>query len=452
MRIHILGICGTFMAGVAVLAKQQGHQVTGSDQNIYPPMSTQLEAQGIVLHEGYDPQYLEPTPDCIIVGNTMKRGNPVVEYMLDQNLPYLSGPQWLAENILHNRWVLAVAGTHGKTTTTSLLAWILEHAGLAPGFLIGGIPQNFLASAQLGKQPFFVIEADEYDTAFFDKRSKFIHYRPRTAILNNLEYDHADIFPDLAAIQTQFHNLVRTIPSNGLIICPANDKNLQEVLSKGCWTPIDYIDANDKGWQARDIKPGGSEFAVYYDGNKQGTVIWSLLGQHNVHNGLAAIAAARHVGVTVTQSIAALTEFRGVKRRLEVYGQTKGITIYDDFAHHPTAIAYTLKGLRQHVGDARIITVLELGSYTMRTGVHRDAIAPALKDADMVLLARPSGEDWGVADIAAQLSMPAQVCADIDTIIRALVTQAKNGDHIVIMSNTGFGSLHAKLLTALQQL
>jgi UDP-N-acetylmuramate: L-alanyl-gamma-D-glutamyl-meso-diaminopimelate ligase len=449
MHLHILGICGTFMAGIAVLAKQQGHHVTGADSNVYPPMSDQLRAQGIVLQEGYDPQQLRQTPDIIIVGNAMKRGNPAIEYMLDRHLPYTSGPQWLAENILRERWVLAVAGTHGKTTTSGMLAWILEAAGLQPGFLIGGVAQNFGVSARLGAAPFFVIEADEYDSAFFDKRSKFIHYQARTLILNNLEYDHADIFPDLAAIQTQCHHLVRTIPNNGLIICPANDQHLAKVLAQGCWTPITYIDGDHTSWQARDVVADGSAFAIYYADKLQGNLQWNLLGLHNVHNALAAIAAARHAGVPAAQAISALSEFRNAKRRLEILWQKNDITIYDDFAHHPTAIATTLAGLRQHVGaTARIIAVVELGSYTMRTGVHRDTLAPALQAANRVLIARPQ-EDWGVTEIAARLAVPATVHNNVEDIIHALQTDMRTGDHIVIMSNSGFDGIHAKLLAQL---
>ncbi len=446
MHIHILGICGTFMAGIAVLAKQQGHHVTGSDAHVYPPMSTQLREQGIEIREGYEPSHLIPTPDCIIVGNAMKRGMPVIEYLLEHQLPYTSGPQWLYENILQTRWVLAVAGTHGKTTTASMLAWILEQAGLKPGFLIGGIPQNFGLSARLGSEPFFVMEADEYDTAFFDKRSKFIHYHPRTVILNNLEFDHADIFPDLAAIKTQFHHLVRIIPGNGLIICPADDQNLQDVLTLGCWTPVESIGA---AWSADPIKSDGSEFTVSCENHIQGQIQWSLLGQHNMHNALAAIAAARHAGVPAHHAIAALSKFKNVKRRLEIRGEFQGITVYDDFAHHPTAIATTLAGLRQRVGSERIIAVLELGSYTMRTGVHRDAIIPALKEADIVLLAKPSGEDWGVAAIAAALKSPAQVFPTVEKMIAEIIENTRASDHILIMSNTGFDGLHEKLLQAL---
>lgn len=429
MHIHILGICGTFMAGIAVLAKQQGHHVTGSDANVYPPMSTQLIEQGIVLFEGYNVEQLTPAPDIIIVGNAMKRGNPCIEYILNHQLPYTSGPQWLADNILKDRWVLAVAGTHGKTTTTSLLAWILEDAGLNPGFLIGGIAKNFGVSARLGEK-FFVIEADEYDTAFFDKRSKFIHYHPRTVILNNLEFDHADIFANLEAIQTQFHHLIRTIPSNGLIICPEDDANIKTVLSKGCWTPIQTIGSNDeKNHLKNNLK-------------------WNLLGEHNIHNALAAIAAANHIGISSEQALAALNKFAGIKRRMEIRGQINGIMIYDDFAHHPTAIATTLDGLRNLVNKERIIAIVELGSYTMRTGVHRDTLIPAFKQADRVLIARPK-EDWGVNDVAQKLTMPTTVCDTTEEIIQLIKKEAKPTDHILIMSNAGFDDIHEKLLNSL---
>lgn len=477
MHIHILGICGTFMAGIAILAKQQGHHVTGSDANVYPPMSTQLSEQGIIVSEGYDPAQLQPPPDLIVIGNAMKRGNLLVETILNNNLPYISGPQWLAENILQKRWVLAVAGTHGKTTTSSMLAWILEHAGLNPGFLIGGIPKNFGVSAKLGGAEFFVIEADEYDTAFFDKRSKFILYHPRTLILNNLEFDHADIFPDLNSIKTQFHHLVRTVPGNGLIIYPANDNNINDVLKLGCWTPTQTFGSENADWQAQDVSADGGQFNVHYyrlgvlplrvshdashhesspsasplDGNNEQCsekLTWNLLGMHNVNNALAAIAAAQHVGVTPAQSIAALKEFRNVKRRMEIFGIVNGITLYDDFAHHPTAVATTLHGLRQKIGKQRIIAVLECGSYTMRTGVHKQTLVPALREADVVFLAKPK-EDWGVGDVAAKLSQPAKVGVDVNELIQLIVKEAKAGDHVLIMSNTGFDGIHAKLLAAM---
>lgn len=449
MHIHILGICGTFMAGVAVIAKQLGHQVTGSDARVYPPMSTQLTAQGISLAEGYDPAHLQPAPDLVIVGNAMSRGNPAVEYALAQNIPYISGPQWLAENVLHQRWVLAVSGTHGKTTTSSMLAWILEYAGLAPGFLIGGVPENFGVSARLGTTaPFFVIEADEYDSAFFDKRSKFMHYRPRTLILNNLEFDHADIFPNLAAIQQQFQYLLRTVPDNGLLILPQEDKNLAEVVQRGCWTPLEHY-GTQNGWSARLLTADGSQFEVEYQQQKMGTVNWTLIGRHNVNNALAAIAAARHVGVQPQAAIAALAQFKNVKRRMELTGCVNGVSIYDDFAHHPTAIDTTLQGLRDKVGSAKIIAVLELGSYTMRSGVHKHRLAESLQAADEVYFARPRGQDWGIADVAAQLPQPAYVHDTVDTLLAALTQKVKAGDHVLIMSNTGFEGIHHKLIAAL---
>ena len=378
MHIHILGICGTFMGGIAVIAKQAGHEVTGCDANVYPPMSTQLESQGIRLAEGWDPKQIELEPDLFVIGNVVSRGNPLVEEILERNLPYISGPQWLYEQVMHDRWVLAVAGTHGKTTTSAMLAWILEDAGLAPGFLIGGVPENFGISARLTETPFFVIEADEYDTAFFDKRSKFVHYHARTAVLNNLEYDHADIFPDLAAIETQFHHLVRTIARNGLIAANGREQSMQRVLERGCWTPVERLGVED-GWSASEPASDGA-FEVRLRGVSQGNVRWNLLGEHNRLNALAALAAARHAGVLVTQGIDALGRFKNVKRRMEVRGMVNGVTVYDDFAHHPTAIQLTLGGLRAKVGKARIVAVLEPRSATMKLGVMKDSLAPSLAD------------------------------------------------------------------------
>lgn len=452
MRIHILGICGTFMAGIAAIAKQLGHDVAGCDAQVYPPMSTQLAVQGITLFEGYEAAHLQPAPDLVIVGNAMKRGNPAVEYLLAAGIPYISGPQWLADNVLAKRWVLAVAGTHGKTTTASLLAWILEYAGFEPGFLIGGVPENFGVSARFGgKTPFFVIEADEYDSAFFDKRSKFIHYRPRTLILNNLEFDHADIFPNLEAIKQQFHFLIRTVPNNGLLIQPAVDDNIADVLQRGCWTPCQTFGA-ESGWHAQTLTPEGSQFEVYYQQQLLGTVAWSLIGKHNINNALAAIAAAQHVGVTPAQALMALAEFKNVKRRLEIKGQVDNITVYDDFAHHPTAIDTTLNGLRSKVGKARIIAVLELASFTMRSGVHKEHLAKALVAADEVYFARPQGADWGLTEVAKQITAPTQIHNDVTDMVAALKKAAKPGDHILIMSNTGFKDIHHQLLAALQQL
>mgnify|MGYP006144389441 CR=1 FL=1 len=386
MHIHILGICGTFMGSMAVLAKELGHRVTGSDANVYPPMSTQLQAQGIELTQGYDPAQLDPAPDLVVIGNAMSRGNPAVEYVLNKGLPYVSGPQWLADHVLQGRWVLAVAGTHGKTTTSSMLAWVLEHAGMSPGFLIGGVPQNFSVSARLGGTPFFVVEADEYDSAFFDKRSKFVHYRPRTAILNNLEFDHADIFPDLAAIERQFHHLVRTIPGDGLIIHPTTEPALKRVIEMGCWTPVQTTGEGGQ-WQARLLSADGSRFEVSFEGKTAGTVDWQLTGQHNVANALAVLAAARHVGVVPELGIAALCGFINAKRRMEKVAEVNGVTVFDDFAHHPTAIATTLDGLRKRVGDdTQVIAVIEPRSNSMKLGAHRDGLAESAEQADAVVL------------------------------------------------------------------
>jgi UDP-N-acetylmuramate: L-alanyl-gamma-D-glutamyl-meso-diaminopimelate ligase len=453
MHIHILGICGTFMGGVALLAREHGVQVSGSDANVYPPMSTQLAEQGIALHEGYEPAHLEPAPDCVVVGNAMSRGNPAVEHTLNRGLAYTSGPQWLAEQVLQDRWVLAIAGTHGKTSTASILAWILEYAGLEPGFLIGGIPGNFGLSARLGKGPFFVVEADEYDTAFFDKRSKFVHYRPRTLILNNLEYDHADIFPDLDAIKTQFHHLVRTVPGNGLIVTNGDDANIDEVLDKGCWTPVEAVSsrAGDACWQASKKADDGSCFDVLLEGTVVGAVSWGQLGDHSVHNAMVAIAAARHAGVPVEQAIAALSEFQGVKRRMEIRGQVNGVTVYDDFAHHPTAIATTLQGLRRRVGDARILLVLEPRSNTMRMGVHRDTLAASLSGADLVWLHEPPGMDWSLAGVATGTTVAVTVSDDIQAIVDGVVQEAGEGDHILVMSNGAFGGIHDRLVQGLQE-
>ncbi len=451
MKIHILGIGGTFMGGLAVLAKQSGFTVAGSDANVYPPMSTQLEAAGIELHEGYTAQALEPPPDQVVVGNAMSRGNPAIEAMLERGLRYTSGPQWLCEQVLQERWVLAVAGTHGKTTTASMLAWILEYAGLKPGFLIGGVPNDFGISARLGEGPFFVIEADEYDTAFFDKRSKFVHYRPRTLVLNNLEYNHADIFPDLAAIQRQFHHLLRIVPANGLVLLNANDGNLAQVLDMGCWTPVESVSAGafPARWQAQARSADGSAFGVSLDGCEQGEVRWSQLGEHNMHNALSAIAAARHVGVPVVEAIAALCRFNGVKRRLEIRGQVGGVTVYDDFAHHPTAIAATLDGLRRRHEGGRLLAVLEPRSNTMRLGVHQDTLAASLEAADAVWLFQPQDLAWDLRDIAQTLRAPVEVSDDLDALVASVSARARPGDSLIVMSNGGFGGIHDKLLAAL---
>lgn len=452
MHIHILGICGTFMGGIAVLAKQQGHKVTGSDLNVYPPMSTQLEEQGIELVQGYDPSQLDPAPDMVVIGNAMSRGNPCVEYVLNRNLPYTSGPEWLRDNVLQQRWVLGVAGTHGKTTTSSMVAWILEHAGLEPGFLIGGVPGNFPFSARLGNAPFFVIEADEYDCAFFDKRSKFVHYRPRTLIMNNLEYDHADIFPDLAAIQRQFHHLVRTVPSNGRILMPAHDPALAEVRTMGCWSEIELVEGDGANWQAKLLKEDGSAFAVVLNGEVQGEVHWCGLGRHNVHNGLMAIAAARHAGVRVVDGIAALNEFIMPKRRMELRGEVAGIKLYDDFAHHPTAIATTIAGLRAKVGTARILAVLEPRSNTMKMGVHQGELIKSLVQADKAYMFAPTGLGWDIHQLALKAPIPTTVQHDINHLVDMLAAEAKPGDQILIMSNGGFDGIHLKLLDKLTKL
>ena len=449
MHIHILGICGTFMGGIAVLAKQQGHKVTGSDLNVYPPMSTQLEEQGIELVQGYDPSQLDPAPDMVVIGNAMSRGNPCVEYVLDRNLPYTSGPEWLRDNVLQQRWVIGVAGTHGKTTTASMVAWILEHAGLEPGFLIGGVPGNFPFSARLGKAPFFVIEADEYDCAFFDKRSKFVHYRPRTLIMNNLEYDHADIFPDLASIQRQFHHLVRTVPSNGRILMPAHDPALAEVRTMGCWSEVELVEGDGANWQAKLLKEDGSAFVVLLNGDVQGEVHWSGLGRHSVHNGLMAIAAARHAGVRTADGIAALSEFVMPKRRMELRGEVAGIKVYDDFAHHPTAIATTIAGLRANVGTARILAVLEPRSNTMKMGVHQGELIKSLVQADKAYMFAPTGLGWDIHQLAQKAPIPTTVQLDINHLVDMLVAEAKSGDQILVMSNGGFDGIHSKLLEKL---
>ncbi|MGH8199747.1 MAG: UDP-N-acetylmuramate:L-alanyl-gamma-D-glutamyl-meso-diaminopimelate ligase [Steroidobacteraceae bacterium] len=456
MHVHIVGVCGTFMGGIAAIARTAGHRVTGSDRNVYPPMSTQLEALGIELIEGYDAAQLNPTPDVVVVGNVMMRGQPVIEALLDRGIPYASGPEWLAREVLRDRWVLAVAGTHGKTTTSSLLAWILEDAGLAPGFLIGGVPANFDTSARLGASPFFVIEADEYDTAFFDKRAKFVHYHPRTLILNNLEYDHADIYPDVAAIERQFHHLVRTVPGSGRIVWNVADEPLKETLAMGCWTPLEGFAghaASDAYWTGRTA--GGVEdfscFEVLEQSRPRGTVQWGLIGAHNMENALAAIAAARHAGVTVERAIEALHSFAGVARRMQLRGEVNGIRVYDDFAHHPTAIATTVDGLRRRVGSARIVAVLEPRSNTMRMGVHRDQLAGSLAGADEVWLYTPPDLGWDAAEVLAGLGSRGHGRSEVSVLARDLARTLRAGDHALIMSNGGFGGLHAKLLDELRR-
>jgi UDP-N-acetylmuramate: L-alanyl-gamma-D-glutamyl-meso-diaminopimelate ligase len=453
MHVHILGICGTFMGGIAAIARAAGHRVTGSDQNVYPPMSTQLAALGIDIVQGFDASQLDPAPDVVVVGNVMSRGKPVIEALLERNIPYMSGPEWLTRAVLQDRWVLAVAGTHGKTTTTSMLAHILDHAGLAPGFLIGGVPGNFDVSARLGAAPFFVIEADEYDTAFFDKRAKFVHYRPRTLILNNLEFDHADIYTDLEAIKRQFNHLLRIVPGSGLVVHNAAEANLDDVLARGCWTPREGFAVSGAGtarWTARLTGADHSCFDVLLDGVPQGRVEWSMLGAHNVDNALAAIAAARHAGVPVAQSAAALAAFKGVRRRMELTGTAAGISIYDDFAHHPTAITTTIEGLRKRIGKARLVAVLEARSNTMRMGVHKDTLAPSLAGADAVYLYAPSDLGWDAGAVARAVGAKAATEGSIESLLARLDADLMAGDHVLIMSNGGFGGLHQRLLAALR--
>jgi len=453
MHIHILGICGTFMGGIAAIAKQLGHRVSGCDANVYPPMSTQLEQLGIELKQGYLIEHLADEPDMVIIGNAMSRGNPMVEYVLDRNISYISGPQWLLENVLKDRWVLAVSGTHGKTTTSSMLTWILEYAHMKPGFLIGGVPQNFDCSARLGDAPFFVIEADEYDTAFFDKRSKFVHYRPRTLVVNNLEFDHADIFNDLSDIQRQFHHLVRMVPSNGLVIHPQSERAITDALAQGCWTPVEIsVDDTQRefGWHAEKLVEDGSEFIVRFKNDIQGTVKWNLIGDFNIDNGLMAIAAARHAGVPTAVAIEALAEFVNTKRRLELRGEVNGIRVFDDFAHHPTAIAKTLAGVRANVGNKnRIIAVLEPRSNTMKSGVHKDTLARSLNDADQVFIFQGEQVQWSVDDLIADCKSPCVVNNDLAAFIDSIIAIAQAGDTIVVMSNGGFGDIHTKLLKLL---
>jgi UDP-N-acetylmuramate: L-alanyl-gamma-D-glutamyl-meso-diaminopimelate ligase len=465
MHIHILGICGTFMGGLAVLARSAGHKVTGCDAGVYPPMSTQLEAQGIGLIEGYGAEQVDLKPDLFVIGNVVSRGNPLMEAILDRGLPYVSGPQWLGEHVLNGKWVLAVAGTHGKTTTSSMLTWLLEDAGMNPGFLIGGVPLNFGVSARLTDSSFFVIEADEYDTAFFDKRSKFVHYRPRTAVLNNLEFDHADIFPDLAAIETQFHHLVRTIPGIGRIVTNGREAALERVLTRGCWSEVERFGV-EGGWQAlaaEDGVPVDEQFAVYQQGERVGVVDWQVQGEHNRMNALAAIAAARHVGVPPAQAARSLAGFRNVKRRMEVRGSVDGVTVYDDFAHHPTAIDTTIAGLRTRVGRGehgnehgkrtRILAVLEPRSNTMKLGVMKAQLPASLADADLVFgYGALSGRDalgWDLAEALAPLGDKARAFNDIDALVKAVLDAAQPGDHVLVMSNGGFGGVHQKLLDAL---
>lgn len=452
MHLHILGICGTFMGGIALLARAAGHRVTGSDEHVYPPMSTQLAEQGIEVWQGYDPAQLDPAPDVVVVGNVMSRGNPAIEYTLSEGLPYTSGPAWLAEHVLADRWVLAVAGTHGKTTVASLLAWILEHAGLAPGFLVGGVPKNFGVSARLGETPFFVVEADEYDTAFFDKRSKFVHYHPRTLVLNNLEFDHADIFDNLPAIQRQFHHLLRTVPGNGLIVANGEDPALAEVIEMGCWTPVEQFgDTPSARWRGVADDQDPYSFSLWLDGREVGQAHWSLLGDHNLMNGIASVAAAHHAGVTIDQALRALRDFQGIKRRLEIRGVVNGITVYDDFAHHPTAVATTIAGLRRKIdAGERLIAVLEPRSNTMRMGVHKAALAPSLAGADRVFLFRCPDLGWDLDEVADALGPVASIEDSIDALVQRLLRELVPGDHVLVMSNGGFGGLHQRLIQALR--
>ena len=450
MKLHILGICGTFMGGLAKIARELGHEVTGCDAHVYPPMSDQLRGLGIPLHEGYDAEQLEKYPaDLYVVGNAMTRGKPVIEAILERNLDYVSGPQWLSDNVLRDRWVLAVAGTHGKSTTSSMLAWILEDAGLAPGFLVGGVLRNFGITARAGSAPFFVIEADEYDTAFFDKRSKFVWYRPRTTVLGNLEYDHADIFQDLGAIETQFHHLVRIVPPGGLLVVNGQQAALDRVLARGAWTPIERFGGAGHEWSVGAIHADDS-FDVLRKGERPGTVRWNLMGEHNRQNALAALAAARHAGVPIAKGIEALARFEGVKRRMEVRGTVGGITVYDDFAHHPTAFETTIAGLRRRVRDSRIIAVFEPRSNTMKLGTMQERLASSLSDADLVFcFAKDLG--WDPSHALAALGPRAYTHVDMGTMVETLVRQLRPGDHVLVMSNGGFGGVHEKLMERLGQ-
>jgi len=448
MNIHILGICGTFMGGIAALARADGHTVSGQDQNVYPPMSTQLEELGITLCEGYSARDIPKKTELVIIGNALSRGNPAVEHVLNTGLSYISGPRWLGENYLSGKRVLAVAGTHGKTTTSSMLAWILEHAGLKPGFLIGGMPGNFGISARAGKK-LFVVEADEYDTAFFDKRAKFVHYRPSVAILNNLEYDHADIYPDLAAIETQFHHLMRTIPGNGCVIFNQHDANLKRVLERGCWSQscaFGSEDDSDGEWRVRMLDPAGRRLEIFHLETSLGTLEWPLTGRHNALNATAAVAAAAVTGVEPSDAVAALSEFKGVKRRMEYLGQTGGVHVYDDFAHHPTAIRLTLEGLRRSVGGARILVALQPASNTMRGGHHLDQLAPALAPADFVFLHSTEPLDWDPSAVFAKLQAGGRFRAQVDNLLADIRAEVRAGDHVVFMSNRGFGNAPHRFL------
>ncbi len=453
MHLHILGICGTFMGGLAALAREAGHKVTGCDANVYPPMSTQLEALGIELIPGFGAEQLELKPDVFVIGNVVTRGErfPLMEAILDAGLPYVSGPQWLAEHVLQGRHVLAVAGTHGKTTTTSMLTWILEHAGLKPGFLVGGVPQNFGVSARLGEGTPFVIEADEYDTAFFDKRSKFVHYRPRTAVLNNLEHDHADIFPDLAAIETQFHHLVRTVPASGRLVVNAREEALQRVIARGCWSEVQRFGAKKEEAGMLRARGEPQAFDVLRGSLKVARVEWGLIGEHNQLNALAAIAAAEHVGVTPEQSAEALATFQNVRRRMELRGEVRGIKVYDDFAHHPTAMRTTINGLRRRIAPAeRILAIFEPRSNTMKLGTMKAQLPWALEEADLAFC-NQQGLAWDAKEALAPMGAQAVVGADVEALVAAVVKVAKPGDHLLCMSNGGFGGIHEKLLAGLAE-
>lgn len=453
MHIHILGVCGTFMAGVARLAHEKGFRVTGSDENVYPPMSTQLEELGISLTIGYSPEQLSPRPDLVIIGNAMKRGNPCVEAVLNQRIPFTSGPQWLADHIMQDKTVIAIAGTHGKTTTSSLVAWLLEYAGMRPSFLIGGVVSNFGVSSRYTSSPFFVVEADEYDSAFFDKRSKFVHYHPQVLLCNNLEFDHADIFSSLADIQKQFHFVIRTVPSEGKIIYPQQDKALKETLEMGCWSLTEtFGDAEGSDWVARNISENTQSFDVYYRDEYCGRVSWELMGYHNVQNALAALACVNAVGIAPQKVIAGFSEFIAPARRMQLRGVLNGISVYDDFAHHPSAIETTIAGLRACVGpQARILSVVELRSYTMRCGYHKDTLASSLKNSDAVYLYRSNDLKWDLDPVVNQLKTerPAMALNSVDEIVQQLKKDAKPGDHILIMSNGGFEGFHGKLLDML---
>ena len=452
MHIHIMGICGTLMGGIALLARSLGHRISGSDTHVYPPMSTQLEQYGIQLQEGYDQKHLQPAPDLIIIGNAMSRGNPVVEYILNCRLPYISGPQWLSECLLGTKHVLAVAGTHGKTTTSSILCWILESMQLQPSFLIGGIPQNFGVSARLSEGQYFVIEADEYDTAFFDKRAKFVHYQPQTLIINNIEYDHADIFTDIEAIKREFHHLVRIVPGQGLIIAKHGDAHIEQVLSKGCWSSVEYFSAAQAAWTIKAEANDFSQFNIRHNDDIVGTVQWDIIGRHNAENALAAIIAAQHIGIEAYQACQTLKSFKSVKRRLEWLAEIGNITVYDDFAHHPTAIRLTLEALRQKIGrKQRIIAVMEPCSNTMRQGIHQDTLADACMEADIIFFYQPTKLSWDLQKSTESLGRKCRIVENIDKIIAEVVNVSSAGDNILIMSNRSFGGIQHKLIAAMKE-